>query len=179
MGDLRRVHSSWVSVEWRFNWSHSNTGPLLSSIMSFEFHFYLFKSNTKAGCGGAHLSPSKQEIEAGRFLSVDLQKSSDSWYTKGPPWAHTAREILGPGNDVWGWTGTFTTTEKKKWSAYSPWMALGSACYSKGEVPLVCRNETLGRQMGSKRKAYLVNYIVKCYLGIHHSSLWELECSDF
>jgi hypothetical protein len=44
--------------------------------MSFEFHFYLFKSNTKAGCGGAHLSPSKQEIEAGRFLSVDLQKSS-------------------------------------------------------------------------------------------------------
>lgn len=34
------------------------------------------------------------------------------------------REILSPGNDVWGWTGAFAERKEKEWETVSPWMAL-------------------------------------------------------
>lgn len=63
-------------------------------------------------------------FSAPRFWNKVFHCLPDSRHAQRLVRQNEEREVLSPGNDVWGWTRAFAERKKKEWETVSPWMAL-------------------------------------------------------
>lgn len=94
-------------------------------------------------------------------------------------WQNEKREILSPGNDVWGWTGTFAKRKEKEWKTVSPWMAVVTTMLQqkhllKLESEVTKWSQSVSVRFGGGVYMFLLDSTVTCFGG--H---WKFDVSNY